>query len=66
MVDNSKEAILRWMENVLSNSPITKEEHAMLLEAGKKIMDTDGWRGDICDGWRMRGFGPGKIIGGIW
>jgi len=59
---NSKEAILKWMNNSLENSDLTDEQDELLRKIGLQEIDKGGLRGDVCNKWRDAGFGSGDIF----
>ena len=59
---NSKEELMRWMENALDTSEgLTEEEINGLAAAGKRVIDDGGWRGNVSEAWKMMGYGSADI-----
>ena len=52
---NDPESIKEWMNNALNKSDITDKERQLLSQNGQQVIDDGGWRGDVCDSWRLLG-----------
>jgi hypothetical protein len=63
MIDrNSKEELMRWLQNCLEKSEkLDDAEVLVLTRAGKRVINSGGLRGDVSETWRLLGFGPELI-----